>query len=468
MRTPLTSWSAPLLAAGALALACGGAAPRPHLVLVLLDNVRADHVAAYGYPRPTTPQLDELARRGLRFARVQAPSSWTRPSVGSLFTSRLPSEHGAVTMESGLSPAIPTLAEALHAAGYRTVGFSANFVHVSERGGFARGFDSFTARSLPADDAYQELFPMPTADGGSVSLRAPRGDELNRSVLDGLPPAAGGPLFLYVHYMDAHVPWVPTPERWRRFANDPAARPWASSAEVVRLATEQPPVPAAERQRLVDLYDAGISAADAALGELLAALRERGFCGACVVLVTADHGEEFGEHGGWFHGQTLYGESLWVPLVLFDGRAPAGGRVDDRTASLLDVAPTLLSLAGASVPEGMRGLSLLGPATERVLAAELHEDPRLEQAVRPRDHRLALLRWPWKVIVSRSGERRAYELDRDPAEREPLAPEASGAPDEIGSARAADRWLSLRPPAAPADALTPEEREGLRALGYVR
>jgi arylsulfatase A-like enzyme len=185
-----------------------------------------------------------------------------------------------------------------------------------------------------------------------------------------------------------------------------------------------------------------------------------------VVLVTSDHGEEFGEHGGWFHGNTLYGDSLWVPLVLFDARAPAGGRLDERPASLLDVAPTLLGLAGTPPSHGSQGRSLLAPPEERVLVAELHEDPALEQAVRPREHRLALLRWPWKVIVSRSGERKAYRLTEDPGEREPRAPETAGVPGEIGTAQAVDRWLALEPGRAPSNPLTAEEREGLRALGY--
>jgi arylsulfatase A-like enzyme len=324
-------------------------------VLVVLDNVRADHVGAYGYPRSTTPNLDALAGDGMRFSRALAPSSWTRPSVASLFTSRLPSEHGAVAMQSSLADAIPTLAETLRAAGYRTVGFSANFVHVSERGGMARGFEHWTSLSFPALEDVDELWRMPDGDGDGLALRAPRGEELTRAVLDALP-SGSEPLFLYVHYMDAHVPWVPDPERWRRFSRsgETPGRAAAPSDYVVRLAAERPQVAEQERRRLVDLYDAQIAAADAALGELLQGLRERGVCPACVVTVAADHGEELGDHGGWFHGANLYGESLAVPLVLRDGRRPISG-VDDRPASLIDVAPTLLGLANVAVPSEMHG-----------------------------------------------------------------------------------------------------------------
>jgi len=471
MAPRLTRSSAVLAVAGALAVAsgCGGGAPRPNLVLVLLDNVRADHVGGYGYPRPTTPNLDALAGEGARFYRALAPSSWTRPSVASLFTSRLPSEHGAVAMESSLAAGLPTLAETLRDAGYLTAGFSGNFVHVSERGGLARGFEHWTSLSLPAREGVDELWRMPGGDGGTVALRAPRGEELTRAVLDALPTGSG-PLFLYVHYMDAHVPWVPDPERWRRFSRDggTAEAAAASSDYVVRLAAERPRVDEAERRRLVDLYDAQIAAADAALGELLRGLRERGVCGACVVAVAADHGEELGEHGGWFHGGNLHRESLEVPLVLHDTRQRLGGALDPRPASLLDVAPTLLGLANVAVPAEMRGVSLLGPrASEaRALAAELHEDPSFEQAVRPREHRLALVRWPWKLIVSRRGAASAYQLERDPGELEPLGAEG-GPAAELGSAAAALLAAPARK-GSPRAELTREEREALRALGYAR
>jgi arylsulfatase A-like enzyme len=463
-------WCAAWAVAWALGIGsgCGGQASRPNLVLVVLDNVRADHVGAYGYSRPTTPTLDELAREGTRFSRALAPSSWTRPSVASLFTSRLPSEHGAVAMESSLTDSLPTLAETLRKAGYRTAGFSGNFVHVSERGGLARGFEHWTSLSLPAREGVDELWRMPGGNGASVALRAPRGDELTRAVLDALPKGST-PLFLYVHYMDAHVPWVPDAERWRRFsrAADAAGPAAASSDYVVRLAAERPEVEERERLRLVDLYDAQIAGADAALGELLRGLRERGVCPACVVLVASDHGEELGEHGGWFHGGNLYGESLAVPLVLHDGRRPFAG-VDGRPASLIDVAPTLLGLAGVAVPPEMRGVSLLAPSPSqaRLLAAELHEDPSFERAVRAREQRLALVRWPWKLIVSRQRPVVAYQLERDPGELVPLGA-ADGPAAELGAA--ADALLAAPGHAGGRDAeLTPEEREALRALGYAR
>ena len=117
--------------------ACERAAPPPDIVLVVIDALRADHLGAYGYDRPTSPNIDRLAATGTLFREARAPSSWTKPSIASLFTSRQPSEHGAVSFDRSLDPELPTLAEALRARGYHTVGISGNFVHVKLASGFA-------------------------------------------------------------------------------------------------------------------------------------------------------------------------------------------------------------------------------------------------------------------------------------------------------------------------------------------
>ena len=113
--------------------------PRPNLLLILIDNLRADHLGVYGYGRDTSPQIDRLGASGVVFENAGATSSWTKPSVASLFTSRDPSEHNAVSFARHLKPELPTLAESLRNAGYRTIGVVANFVHVNERWGFDRG-----------------------------------------------------------------------------------------------------------------------------------------------------------------------------------------------------------------------------------------------------------------------------------------------------------------------------------------
>jgi len=189
-----------------------------------------------------------------------------------------------------------------------------------------------------------------------------------------------------------------------------------------------------------------------------------------VVAVVSDHGEAFGEHGSWFHGATLHGEALGVPFVVFDSRQPRREVVRDDPVDLLDVAPTLLSLAGLEPPPGMRGRALLGGERPRPrpLEASLAPDRRFEEAVQPRVQRRAMTRWPWKLIVDRDGGARAYRLDLDPEELEAFEI-TSDLPTwlpttaaRIGEALRGARDVQED---APIDA---DELERLRALGYAR
>jgi arylsulfatase A-like enzyme len=438
---------------------------------VVIDTLRADHLGAYGYERPTSPTIDGLATRGVVFTRATSPSSWTKPAVGSLFTSRLPSEHGAVGFGRPLDGKLPTLAEALRDAGYHTVGFSGNFVHVNREAGFARGFDVFEQISRRTTDE-DALIEFRVGDGPAVPLRAPRADELTDVVLEGLPPAQGAPLFLYVHYMDPHSGYeAPEPFR-RRFLRDIGVdeeTPPATSDHVADLALTRAQLDAGERVRLEALYDAEIAYVDSELARLLRGLEERGYAEDAVVVVTADHGEEFGDHGGWFHGLTLYGEVLHLPLVLTDLRERAEPVRRDEPVDLLDLAPTLLALAGADPPADMRGRELFAASTTaRTHVAELFPDPLSEQRIGPQLHRVALTQWPWKALAAPDGSVSLYQLERDPLERRALAAGAGEAPAglvELARGLAAREALGEREGELD---LTDETREALRALGYAR
>jgi arylsulfatase A-like enzyme len=445
---------------------CDRVAPLPNLVLVVIDTLRADHLGAYGYERPTSPRIDQLAERALVFTRALAPASWTRPSVGSLFTGLHPSEHGAVSFAGSLARDVPTLAEGLRTAGYATIGVSGNFVHVNEGSGFARGFDHFVAPRRPASEA-EALWTE-----AKSPVRPLRGDEINDTVLQLLAAREDRPIFLYVHYMEPHSPYAPGEAARRRLATDPGAwdlAPVATNDAIVELARLRPALPADARRRLVDLYDAEIAEADAAVGFLVERLLEDVLGRDTVVVVVSDHGEEFGEHGGWFHGLTLHRESLAVPLLIFDARRPRAERID-APVDLLDVPVTLLDLAGVAPPPGVRGRPLLAAAAlpERDLVAELHADPPFEEHVAARWHRLAVTRWPQRVLLRPDGHPILCHLERDPGE----AACVSGATDAAGPfASVLQRALELFPGAqapgrAGAEPLDPQQLEGLRALGY--
>jgi len=452
---------------------CGGCqrdeASPPHLVLIVVDTLRADHLGAYGHPRPTSPNVDRLARSGTTFTNAFAPSSWTRPSVASLFTSRSPSEHGAVAFDRALRDDLPTLAERLRDAGYHTLGVSGNFVHVSAQTGLARGFDDFQVLSVHlAEGEGDVLLRLPADDAPAVALRAPSAQEVNREVLARLPANPQVPLFLFVQYMDPHAGYLP-PEPFRSALLPDEHRldqfPTPTSDYVVeRTAGETPD--ALELEHMRSLYDGEIAATDHAIGQLIEALERRGFGSDAVIVVVSDHGEEFGEHGGLFHGISLHRESLKVPLVIHDARRPTQGERRDEPVDLLDVAPTLLDLAGAAPHPDMRGRPLLAGASlpRRDLLAELHPDPIFEDHLRPRADGVALVRWPWKTVVARDGSVRGYRLDRDPWEGDPLEPDSI--PTELLRAvREQARQAAAADVGRPLE-IGGETRRELRALGY--
>lgn len=461
----------PWLIAASLLSACTGAndtVNRPNLILIVVDNLRADRVGVYGHDRPTTPTLDRLGRQGVVFENAFAPSSWTKPATASLFTSRWPSEHGAVTFDRGIDPAVPTLAEELAAAGYMTIGVTGNFVHVRADMGFARGFSTWRSSSERTEaDALDLLWGG--FDDGTPAVRATPGPRLVREALREIPRDRDSPLFLYVHLMDPHVPWAADAEVWERLGPSDREPPSpVPSNEVVELAAQGTALDAPARQRLLDAYDMEIFTADKGIAELLDGLEQLGVCGECVVIVTSDHGEEFADHGGWFHGLTLHQEVLRVPLILYDSRRAGQGRREAVAVDLLDIAPTLVELGGAPRLAGARGHDILDRRPgERTLVAELHADEHFVRLVGPPRHRLSLLQWPWKVLREPGGVQSVYRLDRDPLELARLGVEE--APAELASADALDGWIDrlvLRREGGAG--ISQADEEALRALGYVR
>ena len=469
------------LALGALCfVACGepsgspGAArgpARPNVLLVVIDTLRADHLGAWGYARPTSPHIDALAARGVLFTRAFAPSSWTRPSVASLFTSLYPSEHGATTFDRPLSSAVATLAERFRDAGYRTLGVSGNFTHVTEEIGFGRGFERWSTLAIEISEDESEFIGQKAGLFGVRKLKAPTGFEVNDEVLR-LLPAGEAPLFLYVHYMDPHSGYTPPSPFRERFVRDREllARPHlGSDPNLGNLAVGKVTIGARMRRHLIDLYDGEIATVDAAFGALLAELHARGLDHPTVTALVSDHGEEFDEHGNYFHGLGLHHEAVHVPLVLHDSRAPDSGARRDEPVDLLDVGPTLLALAGLEKAPGMRGRNLLdgsGPLPPRDLLAELHYDELLE-SIRPRSHDFALQRWPWKVITHREAPSEWFRKDRDLGEQAPLDAEAPGVPRELADeGRRFQAGLVSRATEGPIE-LDAEDRDRLRALGYL-
>jgi arylsulfatase A-like enzyme/4-amino-4-deoxy-L-arabinose transferase-like glycosyltransferase len=432
------------------------AAGRANVVLISVDTLRADHLGAYGYARATSPNVDALASRGVTFERTTSPSSWTLPAHASLLSGVSPYRHGAISAATRIRDDVPLLAELLAAQGYHTAAF-VNAPFVGRAYGFARGFARFEQRF---EERRSDL--------------AERQQGITAAV-DTLEP----PFFLFLHFMDVHTPYRP-PKQYNVFARDRRSRQVlndigeGSVLELQRAAREGRFVMSpTDRDRLVDLYDGEILALDAYLGTLLERLGAR-FPDTIVVL-TADHGEEFLEHGGFGHGDTLYEEVLHVPLIVAGPGVVRGARVS-RLASLTDVVPTVLDLAGVAVPPGLDGRSLIGDlgvkaragGTDAIAAAGPGADAERTVALHTASHDGTLslrgVRSAQRKLLhdDRKGTTSLFDLASDPGEQRNLAPGAGDA--RLERALAA---LGTTAPGAPAPSPDAKTVESLKALGYL-
>jgi arylsulfatase A-like enzyme len=451
----------------ALATACGVALlgcsatpqPTPNLLLVVIDTLRADRLGAYGSPRGLTPFFDELAARGVLFENAYATSSWTSPSIASLFTSRHPVQHGVVAFESVLGAGEETLAESLRRLGFLSGGFSANF-RISEKLGYGQGFD-----------VWRTYLEAPGEKGPKVSARHVREQALGW-LRSAWRPESKRPVFLYLHFMEPHSPYDP-PEAVRQRVVPQASRAEIDAANALLVGLRFDQLTDAQVALLAELYQAEVAAIDAELRSLFEQLTATGFLENAVVVVAADHGEEFREHGMLLHGITLFEPGVRVPLLLLAPGLEAGRRIA-QPVSLLDLAPTLLDLVGAPPQASFEGRSL-AQAMRRPLADAPSEDVLLELArkldatgdVEVRAHSRGLVRGSRKLLIDPEGRPQVFDLARDPAERS-----AAGTPEEVREltealererADLASR-AALPAPTAPLDA---ETRQRLRALGYL-
>lgn len=333
-----------------MAAATASAAPgRPDIVFVLIDSLKASHMGCYGYARDTSPGLDRFAcEEAVRFETVIPGGSWTQPAVMTLFTSLPADRHMRVLPGVPHSSDAVTLAEILREAGYATVGITANTM-TNRRYGYGRGFDLW--------DDYSATLP-PDSGIERIATGYAKGAVLTRSGLTRLRHRdPGRPIFLFLFYMDPHWDFNPPAPYDMRFSSTglgPLRRTWSISAD-----NATPEV----RRRTVDSYDGEIAYCDSVVSNLIAEIARTPRWNETIVVVMGDHGESFWERGFPSHGNHLYDEELKVPLVI---RVPAGtagirpGTVVRGQVGGIDVAPTLLDLAGVPVPPSWRGRSLRG------------------------------------------------------------------------------------------------------------
>jgi arylsulfatase A-like enzyme len=400
--------------------------PPPSVVLVTLESARADRLGPYRAGARVSPQLDQLAADGIVYGNAYTPSNTTLAAHASLLTGRLPARHGAGEAPDGaialpdvvgtpegwqhrrahpLPAAVPTLAEALRAAGYATAAVVSG-PWLVRAFGLGRGFDLYE-------------------DRGVETLAGRPGADVTDSALAWLDADPRRPVLLFVSYFEPHAPYQPPLELARQ----------QLGASLEALPAEP------DLAETSALYDAELAAADLQLGRLLDGLRERGLYDDAWILVTADHGVLLGEHVGLGHGETLWEEELRVPLVVKPPRgAGAPTRVTDPVL-LTDLLPMLLEALGLPVPAGLDGAVPGGPprpliAEQRPTSVGADADAEADSdtdtdadAGAELSRARALIEWPWKLHRdARGGDGaaaglRLYDLASDPREQNDLAPE---------------------------------------------
>jgi arylsulfatase len=440
------------VAQGAAASTAGVLELRPeskNFILVTIDTLRADVLAMYG-GRVATPTMERLASEGWTFEQAYSASMLTNPSHASIMTSLYPRDHGVYDNESGVHDDARTLAGAMKRAGLATAAV-VNFPHLNpEVANLGQGFDSFT-RALKEER---------------------RADATSRAALTALESfAPGAPFFMWVHYTDPHSPYEPPAdvELPVMSTKTPMSRAVRASPGFQRNNSYFKGAFArfAHTEEMVRRYLAEVEATDRGLGVLVAGLEARGLLGETVIVITADHGENLGEHEMFFHHGGLHRQTVHVPLIVYiPGQKP--GRIAGLVETV-DIAPTILELAGARRWEPMRGKSLVdvaqGHAAPREVVVSEHMLGQL-LATRSKDglliaHKKSSSQFPSYPIVA--GRQDFYDLTSDPDELHPLPMEGATAESLAAHAR---RYLGDGPVVAAKPAFA-QDRQSLRALGYV-
>ena len=476
------------VAQGASASSAGSLGVRPRgVILIQVDTLRRDHLDVYGYERETAPVLSRLAAQGATFRRTTAQATWTKVSTPSTMTSLYPLSHGVRDFADRLPASAETLAEQYRAAGYATLAYSSV---------------PFTGQFSNMHQGFEELHESSSVDSSDTSKTA-------REYVDRLSEWLGRhrdvPFFVFLHVFDPHDPFEP---------REPYATMWADPAhkaeheeqlEAVREHIENPVLrqfgmpdrraleaaeidPEAYVSYDQDWYDGSIRGMDVELGRLVERLRSLGLDEDTVIVFMSDHGEEFLEHGGMFHGHTVYNELTQVPLVMrWPGVIPSGVVVDENV-ELIDIMPTLLDLSGLPHPEGLQGRSLLpfvAPADTGTVASWMTRPAFSEKALTTDDPPLpladtesyAVIDEDWLLIHNRvrdgdTPEFELYDVATDPLNQTNVADAQTEVVERL--AREVDRWhriaeqARLPDDAAATAGLSQEQLERLRSLGYIR
>jgi arylsulfatase len=433
----------------------------PNVILITVDTLRADHLGAYGYPRATSPNFDAFANEGMLFRRAFSHSPETNPSLSNLMSSFYPHETQVLRIFHVLPEAVMTLSEVLKDHGWRTAAIVSNYM-LRRGSGFEQGFDEYDDRM---DD--------PGESHGVAALQR-IASKTSAAAIEWLRQHRDGRFFLWVHYMDPHVPYTPPPPYDTMFtASAGEHRPLLLlPKEGITAGRNLGGIPYSARlgdhtdaHYYVAQYDGEIRFLDESLGQLLGEIRTLGLLDKSLVIVTADHAEGMGEHDFFFnHTEFVFTSVIHIPLVVRLPDAAGRGQQINEPVSLSDVFPTVLKVTGIRLPEGIRGQSLLDPRPKPIVAHATFASGHT--TVIQHGHALVVDR-------GRPGRPELYDLAHDFYETRNLLedgnPEATRMASEMTETfKAIAKEDALRLGAPIEWAIQRDEKDKLRTLGYVQ
>ncbi|MBI4830813.1 MAG: sulfatase [Candidatus Lindowbacteria bacterium] len=387
--------------------------PRPNILLIVLDTTRWDHLSCYGYHEKTTPAIDKLAEEGVRYEYALSPSSWTLPAHASLFTGALPTHHGAHFMSEGgiqfgvlrlkpLDSRLPTLAEELGKAGYRTLGVVSTPM-LSSSLGVSRGFEYYYDWNIEEGEFHR-------CDRSADETTA----EAIRLLRKFHTPSDTAPLFLFLNYYDPHNPYH-APQPWGN-PKAPGEIFDIQSPRYVDILKGSRDLKKEEQSVLLPEYDAEITFMDSQIGALLEEMKRLGLYDSTLIIVTADHGESFGEHRLLSHGLSLYEDLVRVPLIIKYPKKDKKGGIVKTPVSIMGIMPTILEYIGQPVPETVDN----GAVSDRrqLLITELHRNDGAVKLYGKRfdKHERAAYEGDYKWIWNSNGKHELYNILKDPGE----------------------------------------------------
>jgi arylsulfatase A-like enzyme len=435
-----------------------------NIILITIDSLRPDHLSCYGYEKETSPNIDGLAERGILFGQALSNGGHTRIAFPVLFSSTYffsyrfleKRSQGFTTYLCGDRPYLP---EILKKYGYKTAGFHSN-PFLTQRYGYGRGFDilydplekenktskknirSFVQRHLKPDSPFYKVLKLIYNKFVSrdVTLPFARGEEITRNALSWIKNNMGFPFFIWLHYMDVHHPYIPPKKHLSKVSNSIISMKEAKTLHT-KMLKKPDSMTNNDLRKLIDLYNGCINYVDFWIGNFLYVLENMNLLDNSLIILTADHGEAFGEHGDFGHGEikaNLYDEVIRIPLII---QTPEGKRrIVGHQVDLLDIAPTILDFSLIRKPNEMMGQSLLsalsGKYRKRASFSEsldlraggspyldekhFGKDPKNEVTLIKKRGIVSYRTEDWKYIHKIDGSCELYNLKTDPREKKNL------------------------------------------------